>query len=332
MKLQLEILTIRQSTGAQPKWLLGLLAIIAWLAVPTCKVAAQANCMQPAGFTFRQVTLSSGATISYIDSGRGLPIILIHGLGGNAGHWQMNIGPLAAAGYRVIAVNLPGYGGTAAPEGITGTSSLTTYAGTINELAAHLGLKKAVLLGHSMGGQVALLLALQKPHWPQALILAAPAGLEVFTAAEAAMLRQFATPAYFEQQDSAAIRQAFLRNFYQLPPTAEKLVAERIAQKQCAAFKAYCQTISQGVEGMLASPVADRLQQLELPVLIIAGANDALIPNKLLHPKLTMSQLLEQAGSRIGGLEVSVLGEAGHMVQWEAAAEFNQTCIQFLKR
>jgi pimeloyl-ACP methyl ester carboxylesterase len=176
------------------------------------------------------------------------------------------------------------------------------------------------------------LLALQKPPWLKALILAAPAGLEVFSAAEAALLKQFATPAYFEQQDSAAIRQAFLRNFYQLPLSAEKLVAERIAQKQCAAFKAYCQTVSYGVEGMLASPVANRLQELELPVLIIVGSNDALIPNKQLHPKLTMGHLLEQAGSRIGGLEVSILSEAGHMVQWEAAPEFNQTCIQFLKR
>jgi len=294
-------------------------------------LCAQSQCMQPFGFSFKQAKFGS-TEFSYIDSGKGDAIILIHGLGGNAGHWQMNIGPLAAVGHRVIAVNLPGYGGSTAPEGITGATSLTGYASAINQLVAHLGLKKAVLMGHSMGGQIAILLALQKPAWLQALVLAAPAGLEVFTAAEAAMLRQFATPAYFEQQDSAAIRQSFLRNFYKLPPTAEKLVKERIAQKQCAGFKAYCQTISYGVEGMLVNPVAERLHQLELPVLIIAGANDALIPNRLLHPKLTMGELLEQAGNRIGGLEVSLLGEAGHMVQWEAAAEFNQTCIQFLKR
>ena len=294
-------------------------------------LCAQSHCMQPFGFSFKQAKIGS-TEISYIDSGKGDAIILIHGLGGNAGHWQMNIGPLAAVGHRVIAVNLPGYGGSTAPEGITGATSLTGYAVAINELVAHLGLKKAVLMGHSMGGQIAILLALQKPAWLQALVLAAPAGLEVFTAAEAAMLRQFATPAYFELQDSAAIRQSFLRNFYKMPPTAEKLIMERIAMKHCVGFSAYCKTISHGVEGMLGSPVAARLSELKLPVLIIAGANDALIPNKLLHPKLTLSELLEQAGAQIEGLEVNLIGEAGHMVQWEAAGEFNNTCVQFFKR
>ncbi|MCU0374780.1 MAG: alpha/beta fold hydrolase, partial [Chitinophagaceae bacterium] len=225
MTNRFEIKVMPAGHPTQHWWWLWLVGLAMVLAVPTCKVAAQANCMQPAGFTFRQALLPSGTTLSYVDSGRGDALILIHGLGGNAGHWQMNIGPLAAAGYRVIALNLPGYGGTLAPAGITGATSLKAYAAALSELVAHLGLKKAALMGHSMGGQVAILLALQKPNWLHALLLAAPAGLEVFTAAEGGMLRQFATPAYFEQQDSAAIRQSFLRNFYQLPPTAEKLVA-----------------------------------------------------------------------------------------------------------
>ena len=181
-----------------------------------------------------------------------------------------------------------------------------------------------------MGAQVAIITALQNKKIKK-IILVAPAGLETFTEKEAQLLIAATPASAFEKQDEAVIRNNFKINFFQQPADAESLVQYRLQMRNCAGFKLYCQTVSAGIKGMLAHPVKDSLKYLSLPVLILFGANDALIPNKYLHPTLTLTELVKQSAAMIPNSKVALVEEAGHMVHFEKNKETNLIIKNFLQ-
>jgi pimeloyl-ACP methyl ester carboxylesterase len=102
-------------------------------------------------------------------------MICIHGIGSHAGWWRRNIQDLAALGYRVIAVDLPGHGFAAASPGWPLT--VTGYRDFILRLADTLALARPIVLGHSLGGHVAAAAALHEPGLVSHLVLVAPTGI-----------------------------------------------------------------------------------------------------------------------------------------------------------
>ncbi len=98
--------------------------------------------------------------IAFIAKGDGEPLLLIHGVGLNAEAWEPQIEALSAT-HRVIALDMPGHGGSAPPpQG----ASMADYVAQAIALLDALGIEKANVAGHSMGGLVALGLALEHPH------------------------------------------------------------------------------------------------------------------------------------------------------------------------
>jgi pimeloyl-ACP methyl ester carboxylesterase len=191
-------------------------------------------------------------------------------------------------------------------------------------------LKNLTLAGHSMGGQIAIITALKDTVNIKKLVLVAPAGFETFSAAESTILTNLSTPAYFKNQDVAAIRASFKRNFYLQPADAASLISFRIAMKSCTSIDAYCNTIVKGIKGMLAHPVKLQLGLLKQPVLIVYGENDELIPNKYLHPKTTTKEMAEEGSQLIKHHQLIMLPQAGHMLQYEKPEELNNALIKFL--
>jgi pimeloyl-ACP methyl ester carboxylesterase len=290
-------------------------------------IVAKAQCLPDYGYPTRQLQLDS-TRINYIDQGKGEPIVMIHGLGGNATHWKRNIGVLSEQ-FRCIAIDLPGYGGSSVINRAEASAQLDFYAEKIAAMLMQLKAGKAIVMGHSMGGQIAMIMALKFPALVSKLVLIAPAGLETFTPAEAGIITTYATAAFYENQDSAAIEKNYRMNFYQMPEAAATMVQERIAMKQCRDFASYCTQITRGVRGMLGYPVKERLAEIVQPTLILFGAADALIPNKLLHPGLTVAAVAEVA-KQIPGSKTILIPEAGHLVQFEKPAVVNQTILQFI--
>lgn len=287
------------------------------------------SCMQDYGMPVKKIKAGS-INLSYTEHGQGKPIILVHGLGGNAGHWRMNQTAIGNKQFRVIALNLPGYGESEVHEHIASENQLKYYAAVLDTFVHALKLQRVVVAGHSMGAQVAILAALNRHRWLEKLIWIAPAGLETFTDAEAGILEAFATPVYFQNQDSAAIVQSFNANFHKLPASANLLIAERIQFRDCSGFTAYTQQVSAGVKGMLHAPVANRLQEINLPVLLVTGEEDGLIPNRVLHPTMRMEMLIDLAKQNIKKLQYKSIPNAGHMLQWEAYERVNHEIIHFL--
>ena len=102
-----------------------------------------------------------------------VPLVLVHGFGGDINSWMFNLPVLAERG-RVIAFDLPGHGGSSKDVGAGDLASLT---GTLEGFLGALGIERAHFVGHSLGGAVALTLALDRPGLVASLSLVAPAGL-----------------------------------------------------------------------------------------------------------------------------------------------------------
>lgn len=100
-----------------------------------------------------------GRNIRYVDIGSGPAVVLIHGQGGSWQFWLRSL-PLLAAKCRVIAIDLAGFGGS---ERIGSGDVFTEHVGTINDLLIDLGLAKAVIVGHSMGGLVSIRFTCEHP-------------------------------------------------------------------------------------------------------------------------------------------------------------------------
>lgn len=111
--------------------------------------------------------------VRYREAGEGPALVLVHGLGCSADYWLHNGPPLAAAGFRVVAPDLPGFGRTAGPRlGL----SIPAQAAAVAELSDALGLGRAAYLGHSLSCQSVVELATTQPARVSALVLAAPTG------------------------------------------------------------------------------------------------------------------------------------------------------------
>ncbi|MER6915963.1 alpha/beta hydrolase [Streptomyces sp. NPDC000594] len=110
---------------------------------------------------------------AYRMAGRGDAIVLIHGIGDSSSTWAEII-PSLAGRYRVIAPDLQGHGASAKPRG---DYSPGAYANGIRDLLSALGVERATLVGHSLGGAVAAQFAYQFPERTERLVLVASGGI-----------------------------------------------------------------------------------------------------------------------------------------------------------
>jgi pimeloyl-ACP methyl ester carboxylesterase len=111
--------------------------------------------------------------LRYLAGGEGEPLLLVHGLGGAAANW-LALAPLLLPGRRLLVPELPGHGGSAA---LPAAPSLNAYADRLGLLLVHERLASAAVVGHSLGGAIALRLSIRRPDAVSALVLAGAAGI-----------------------------------------------------------------------------------------------------------------------------------------------------------
>lgn len=114
-----------------------------------------------------------GSRLRYLVRGEGEPLVLVHGLGGAASNW-LALAPLLLPGRRLLVPELPGHGGS---EPLPAARNLNTYADSLAALIEREGFPPAAVVGHSLGGAIALRLAIRRPDGVSRLILAAAAGI-----------------------------------------------------------------------------------------------------------------------------------------------------------
>ena len=114
-----------------------------------------------------------GTRLRYLVGGEGEPLVLVHGLGGAAANW-LALAPLLLPGRRLLVPELPGHGGSAP---LAAAPSLSAYADRIGLLLEREELAPAPVVGHSLGGAIALRLAIRRPEVVWAIVLAGAAGI-----------------------------------------------------------------------------------------------------------------------------------------------------------
>jgi pimeloyl-ACP methyl ester carboxylesterase len=126
----------------------------------------------------RIIALRSGLRLRVVEGGatRGEPVVMLHGWGASAYSFRHAFDRLSKHGMRVVAADLRGFGLSDKPSA-AGAYSLASYREDVDQLLDALGIERAALVGHSMGGGVALKYALERPERVGALSLISPTNL-----------------------------------------------------------------------------------------------------------------------------------------------------------
>ena len=245
----------------------------------------------------------NGISMAYTDKGQGVPLVFVHGFPLSRGCWRPQIDSLSNM-CRTIAPDLRGFGATGAT---SGTTTIDQFADDIAALLGELDTGPAVLVGHSMGGYVALAFARRHADLLRGLVLVA-------------------TRAGQDSPEAAAGRRATAEK---VRAEGTRVVVEAMAPKMLApgngdadieaAVQGFMEPSSRdGVIGALLG-MAERpdstplLGQIEVPTLVVTGADDLVIDP-------AESQTMAQA---IPGSQLHVIPDAGHLVAYEQAEAFN---------
>lgn len=278
-------------------------------------------------FEIQTADLPNGSSVAYTDHGEGeQTLLLIHGLGSYLPAWTMNIEEFSSR-YRVIALDLPGYGKSSKN---AEKHTIPFFSETVIQLLNELNIERTAVVGHSMGGQIALYLAAHTPDRFEKLILAAPAGFERFSEQDYTAFRAMISAEGIAGTAEPMIRQNMEANFFRFPSEAEFMIEDRIKMKEQHDFDEYARAQAESIFAMLDEPVADLLPEIHQPTLVVFGNQDALIPNPYLHPDLTVESVAKSGSEQLPNATLMFIDEAGHFVQFEQAEEFNRMVMEFL--
>jgi pimeloyl-ACP methyl ester carboxylesterase len=265
-----------------------------------------------------------GRETGYLGGGDGPVLLLIHGMAGTCENWRGVAEPLAQR-HTVIAPDLPGHGVSA---GGPGDYSLGSLATGLRDLLLSLGHERATLVGHSLGGGIAMQFAYQFPEMVERLVLVSSGGLgpEVSPVLRAAALPGadifINATASLGQRVGGTIGRG-LGAVGMKPGVDVAEVARGYASlaepRRRKAFLATLRSVV-GTEGQRVS-ASDRLYLAEsTPLLIVWGARDPIIPAR--HG--------EDAHRMLPGSRLEIFESAGHLPQLEQPGHFIAVLEQFL--
>jgi len=289
----------------------------------------------PYPWDVKYMELRSGVKIAYIDvaprgGGNGQTIIFIHGLGSYLRFWEEQINFFSEKGYRVLALDLPGYGKSEKPATFEYTPD--NFGDVVLEFISKLGINRPILNGHSMGGQTALSFAIRYPDKLSGLVLTASAGFEQFTRREQLWFKSvFTDPRIFRIQSEYDVwRSINADNFYTWNPKYSWLVEYRVRLAKGTEFDQYGYAQIKSVWGLAKNNfVMDNANLVKTPTLIIFGEQDALIPNRFLHGGFTRD-IFESAQKKIPNSKLVGLDQCGHTIQLDCSERYNKEVLSFL--
>ena len=271
-----------------------------------------------------------GGDLDYLDAGEGPPIVFVHGLLGSHRQWAHLLDGLTT-GHRVIAPDLLGHGGSAKPRG---DYSLGAHAATLRDLLDGLGLGPVTLVGHSLGGGVALQFAYLFPDRVQRLVLVSSGGLgrELNPLLRAPTLpgAEWVLPVLASRWARGrveAVGRGLGRGLARLGvrPTADVSEAWRgfVSLGDAASRRAFLASaravIDPGGQTVTAGPHLRRLATM--PTLLVWGARDRLIP----------ARHAAAAATAIPGSRVVIFERAGHFPHLDDPERFLRVLREFLR-
>ncbi|MDZ7784868.1 MAG: alpha/beta hydrolase [Halioglobus sp.] len=259
----------------------------------------------------------NGYRIHYLDQGSGEVVVFLHGSGpGASGHsnFKGNYPFLVDAGYRCIIPDHIGYGFSDKPDDVD--HPLSFFVECMVQTLEIAGVKRCTLVGNSLGGAVALGMALEHPSLVDKLILMAPGGLSELPEYQAmpGMQKVFSVFGSGDPVTHDVMKDLFATSLMYDPRFAtDELVEERLQ---------IMQIMNGHVMATMQIPVlVDRLHEIDCPVLGFWGMDDRMMPENGI---MALAKNTKH-------LRFVLVTECGHWVMVEHEAMFNRTCLDFLE-
>jgi pimeloyl-ACP methyl ester carboxylesterase len=248
-----------------------------------------------------------GLDVHYYTAGQGEPLVVIHGGGGDARTWWDNITELSKK-YTVYVPDLPGYGGS---QPLVGKYYIPELSEFMEKFAAKLGLEKFNLVGHSLGGGIALSYALRSPHHIKKLVLVSSLclGREI-----ALWVRLLSVPALI--QSIGALTVAVLKGVKWL--LMLMLNPAQIIMPLSPASVTVGGSITTFRQQSLV--LENRLAEITVPTLLVWGAKDPIVPVRQAYA----------AAKVIPDCRIKVFENRGHNVHRDELKQFSNIVNGFL--
>lgn len=262
-----------------------------------------------------------GRRVNYCDYGGGdeLPIVFVHGWGGNWQNWLEQL-PRFGQERRVVALDLPGHGDSEMPaERVT----ISGFGRAVDGLCEHLGIERAVFVGNSMGGFTAAEVAIQCPPRVERLMLVNAAGITTNELRREPLLTMSRALAGLTLRRAARMRAGIVRPrlrllFYGGIMRHPSLIPTDLLFE--ISKGAHCPAFVPALEAILEYDFRDRLPDIQAPTLIVWGRNDMLVPVK-------DADAFEES---IPGARKVVMEDTGHVPMIERPPTFNDCLAEWL--
>ena len=269
-----------------------------------------------------------GVSTRYWVEGAGSPVVLIHGLSNSIEHWLLNINALAAE-HTVYALDLMGHGRTDKP--LSRSYGLSDLASFVIDFMDALGIDRADLIGHSLGGGVALVIAETSPKRVRRLVLVDSVGL---AADLGIVLRLVSVPVVGEALTRIVLQGDFpklLKRQRAIWPDSAVVPEEMIRLRYEATRwedirKTYFKTLRasinlRGMRRTVLQQIVQDLPSLQLPVLVVWGEQDDLVPSR--HARIAQND--------VANARIEIFEDVGHDPMVVNPDRFNRVTMQFLR-
>ena len=260
----------------------------------------------------------NGVDLSYEVAGQGEEVVFLHGYTGSSQDW-INQVPVLSPKYRVITPDQRGHGKSAAPSG-DGDYSMQIFRDDVFTLLKMLNVRQCCLVGHSLGGFIALEFALAHPDMLTGLVLVDTSSGEFERPAGFAELRQKLDELARSQGVEAAFEYEAANNptrieRFQKHPEQREIVRRKMLMTSVDGYVYIAKAMGKW------QPVTARISEIKVPTLIYWGDEDL--------PFFNAVQILKEG---IAGSELITVNGVGHSPHEEAPDVFNEALLRFLNR
>ena len=263
-----------------------------------------------------------GNKVAYIDEGKGQPVVFVHGVSTTLASFDGLFPEIVKNGYRVIGLDLLGYGKSDKPDI---KYSMSFHAETVINLIKQLGLKDTVLVGHSMGAAISTCAMLKEPELFKSMVLLTPGGLAEYSSARILIFKIFYKYIWGKRfSDLVIARKYYHETVYQWSQTMEDFLKTRERLMVHPEWKKVQRTVKYSYASTLQSSkeILPQIESIKKPVLVILADNDNLVPNKEVKANI------EKKASH---WKIETYEECGHNIQYDQKDRLIKRVLEFLK-
>lgn len=288
----------------------------------------------------RLVVEGETVNMAYVDiapegvrSGR--TVLLLHGKNFDGGAWEPTARAFAAAGHRVVVPDQIGFGRSSKPA--LERYSFELLAANTVALLDHLGVDRADVVGHSMGGMLGVRFALRHRDRTRKLVLANPVGLEDYRELVPALPTERLFADELANNDLTAIRAFYRAYVVRWRAAYERNVEIRYRVTLGGEYPRWAMASALTYQMAYHQPVVADLPELRVPVLLVIGQADRTAIGKTYaapedRAKLGNYPVLgKRAAAAIPGARLVEFPDTGHLPQLERAARFEREVLAFLR-